>query len=161
MGISRVHNLSEVRVLPYNDEDVDYLVNLKFDDLLSAWIKNYTSDGRWKYDGFKTFEQKMLEKTQLELGLVDNLRLLTIQECGNYLSKLDIIATGKKVADLRSALKDSYSHGRDLLIAENGRLLLRQRILLNKQLKKLGDFKKLSASRLRSNAKRLGIPKCV
>ena len=101
VGISRVHHLSEVRVLPYNDEDVDYLVNLKFDDLLSAWIKNYTSDGRWKYDGFKTFEQKMWEKTHLDLGLVDNLRLLTILECRNYLSKLDIIATGKKVADLR------------------------------------------------------------
>ena len=153
--------MSEVRVLPYNDEDVDYLVNLKFDDLLSAWITNYTDDGRWKYDGFKTFERQMLEKTQLDLGLVDNLRMLTIQECRNYLSKLDIIATGTKVADLRSALKDSYSHGRDLLIAENGKLLLRQRILLYKQLKKLGDFKKLSASRLRSYAKRLGIPGCT
>ena len=28
-----------------NDEDVDCLVNLKFDDLLSAWISNYTNDG--------------------------------------------------------------------------------------------------------------------
>ena len=102
----------------------------------------------------------MLEKTQLDLGLVDNLRLLTIQECRNYLSKLDIIATGTKVADLRSALKDSYSHGRRLLNAGNGRLLLRQRILLYKQLTKLGDFKKLSASRLRTYAKRLGISNC-
>ena len=161
VGISRVHKLSEVRVLPYNDEDVDYLVNLKFDDLLSAWISNYTEDGRWKYDGFKTFERQMLEKTQLDLGLVDNLLHLTIQECRNYLSKLDIIATGTKVDDLRSALKDSYSRGRELLNARNGRLLLRQRILLYKQLKKLGDFKKLSLSRLRSYAKRLGIDKCV
>ena len=140
---------------------MDYLQNLKFDDLLSAWISNYTNDGRWKYDGFKTFEQKMLEKTQFDLRLDDNLRLLTIQECRNYLSKLDVIATGKKVADLRSALKDSYSHGRSLLNAGNGRLLLRQRILLYKQLKKLGDFEKLSLSRLRSYAKRLGIDKCV
>ena len=152
--------MSEVRVLPYNDEDVDYLANLKFDDLLSAWISNYTDDGRWKHDGFKTFEQQMLEKTQLDLGLFDNLRLLTIEECRTYLSKLDIIATGTKVADLRSALKENYSRGRDLLNAGNGRLLLRQRVLLYKQLKKLGDFKKLSASRLRTYAKRLGIPKC-
>ena len=79
----------------------------------------------------------------------------------NYLSKLDIIATGTKVAELRSALKDSYSHGRSLLNAGKGRLLLRKRITLYKQLKELGDFKKLSASRLRSYAKRLGIPKCV
>ena len=106
MGISRVHSLSEVRVLPYTDEDVDYLVKMKFDDLLPAWRNNYTNEGRWKYGGFKNFEQKMLQKTQLDLGLVDNLRLLTTQECRNYLTKLDIIATGSIVDDLRSALKE-------------------------------------------------------
>ena len=160
VGISRVHKLSEVRVLPYNDEDVNYLMKLKFDDMLSDWISNYTDDGRWKYDGFKTFEQKMMEKTQIDLGLVDNLRWLTKQECHNYLNKLDIIATGSTADDLRSALKDSYSHGRALLNAANGRLLHRQRIGLYKQLKKLGDYNKLSSSRLRSYAKRIGIKCC-
>ena len=61
MGISRVHSLSEVRVLPYADEDVDYLVKMKFDDLLLAWRNNYTNEGQWKYGGFKNFEQKMLQ----------------------------------------------------------------------------------------------------
>ena len=89
------------------------------------------------------------------------LRLLTIDECRKYLSKLDVIATGAKVADLRLALKESYSHGRDLLLAGNSRLLLRQRISLYKQLKELGDFDNLSASRLRYYAKRLGITKCM
>ena len=103
----------------------------------------------------------MLEKTQLDLGMVDDLRLLTIEECRNYLTKLDILATGSKVNDLRSALKDSYSHGRDLLKAGSGRLLHRQRITLYKQLKKLGDYNKLSVSRLRYYAKRLGIAKCI
>ena len=40
-----------------------------------------------------------MEKTLLDLGLVYNLRLLTINECKNYLLKLDLIATGSKVAD--------------------------------------------------------------
>ena len=80
VGISRVHSLSEARVLPYTDEDVDNLVKMKFDDLLPAWRNNYTNEGRWKYGGFKNFEQKMRQKTQLDLGLVDNLRLLTSQE---------------------------------------------------------------------------------
>ena len=161
VGISRVHNLSEVRVLPYTDEDVDYLINLKFDDLSSAWLLNYTNEGRWKHDGFRTFMTKMLEKTKLDLALVDNLRLLTIDECRKYLSKLDVIATGSKVADLRLALKEVYSEGRDLLLADNGRLLKRERIFLFKQLKKIGNYDKLSASRLRSYAKRLGIKKCM
>ena len=77
------------------------------------------------------------------------------------MTKLDIIATGSKVDDLRSALKESYFHGRNLLNAGNGRLLHRQRITLYKQLKKLGDYSKLSVSRLRYYAKRLGIAKCV
>ena len=161
VGISRVHKLSEVRVLPYTDEDVDYLVKMKFDDLLPAWISNYTNEGRWKYNGFKTFERKMLQKTQLDLGMVDNLRLSTIQDCRNYLKKLDIIATGSKVHDLRSALKETYSNGRELLNAWNGRLLDQQRITLYKQLKRLGDCNKLSVSLLRSYAKRLGINNCV
>ena len=50
----------------------------------------------------------MLEKTKLDLGLVDDLALLTIQECKVYLSKLDLIANGTKVTDLRSALSESY-----------------------------------------------------
>ena len=103
----------------------------------------------------------MLQKTQLDLGMVDSLSLLTTQECRNYLTKLDIIATGSKVDDLRSALKESYSQGRDLLNAGNGRLLHRQRITLYKQLKKLGDYNKLTVSRLRYFAKRLGIAKCA
>ena len=81
VGLSRVKKLEDIRVLPYRDKDVDYLVSLQFDDLLKAWINNYTKDGHWKYDGFKTFEQKKLEKTKLDLGLVEDLSLLTIQEC--------------------------------------------------------------------------------
>ena len=160
MGLSRVGKLGDIRVLPYSDEDVDYMVSLQFDDLLKAWYNNYTNGGRWKYGRFKTFEQKMLEKTKLDLGLVDDLALLTIQECKAYLSKLDIIATGTKVDELRSALSESYSQGRDLLNAGNGMLLIRQRISLYKQLRKLGDYRGLTLSRLRYYAKRLGVCNC-
>ena len=96
VGLSRVHSLSEIRVLPYSSEDVDYLITLKLDDLLKDWVNNYTSKGRWKYNGFKTFERKMLEKTKLDLGLIDDLAMLTIQECKHYLSILNIIATGTR-----------------------------------------------------------------
>ena len=84
----------------------------------------------------------MLEKTKLDLGLADDLELLTIQECKGNSSKLDLIATGSKVSDLRLALRESYSQGRDLLNAGTGKLLLRQRISLYRKLKKLGDYGK-------------------
>ena len=38
VGLLRVKKLDNIRVLPYCDEDVDYLVSLQFDDLLKAWI---------------------------------------------------------------------------------------------------------------------------
>ena len=124
---------------------------------MTDWINNYTVEGRWRYDGFKEFERKLLEETILDLGLIDDLSLLTIRECRDYLSKLDIIATGSKVADLRSALRESYFKGRELLNADNGSLLLSRRIALYKQFKNLGDCSKLSLSRLRFYAKRLGV----
>ena len=99
----------------------------------------------------------MLEKIKLDLRLIDDLGMLTIHECKDCLSKLDIIATGTKVNDLRSALRESYTHGRELLNTDNGALLVRQRISLYAHLKKLGDFRKLSLSRLRYFGKRLGI----
>ena len=40
VGISRVHKLKEVRVLPYTAEDVDYLITLKLDNLLKEWMNN-------------------------------------------------------------------------------------------------------------------------
>ena len=72
----------------------------------------------------------MLQKTKIDLGLVDDLQMLTIKVCKSYLSKLDIIATGTKVGELRSALSESYSQSRDLLNVGNGMLLLQKRILL-------------------------------
>ena len=84
-----------------------------------------------------------MEKTLLDRGLVDNLCLLRINECKNYLLKLDLLL-GLRLLILHSALKESYSHGRDLLNAGNGRLLVRQRISLYKQLKKPADYNKLT-----------------
>ena len=52
VGISRVHKLDEIRVLPFTLDDVDYLVTLKLDKLLVDWLNNYTNDGYWRYDGF-------------------------------------------------------------------------------------------------------------
>ena len=157
VGISRVHKLDEIRVLPFTLEDVDYLVTLKLDKLLVDWLNNYTNDGNWRYDGFWAFEQKMLHQTLLDLGLVDDLSSLTIKECRDYLTKLDIIFNGTKIDDLQSALRKSYVEGRALVHANNGKVLIRQRMDLYRKFKKLGDSSKLSLSCLRFYAKRLGI----
>ena len=99
----------------------------------------------------------MLHQTLLDLGLVDDLSSLTIKECRDYLTKLDIICNGTKIDDLQSALRESYVEGRALVHENNGKVLIRRRMDLYRKLKKLGDSSKLSLSCLRFYAKRLGI----
>ena len=99
----------------------------------------------------------MLQQTKLDLGLYDDLSDLTIKDCRNYLSKLDVISTGSRVAELRSELKESHLEGKAMLHANGGRLLKAKRYALFKQFKRLGDCRKFNIRRLRSYAKRLGI----
>ena len=99
----------------------------------------------------------MLHQTLLDLGLVDDLSSLTIKECRDYLTKLDIICNGTKIDDLQSALRESYVEGRALVHENNGKVLIRRRMDLYRKLKKLEDSSKLSLSCLRFYAKRLGI----
>ena len=99
----------------------------------------------------------MLQQTKLDLDLYDDLSDLTIKDCRNYLSKLDVISTGSRVAELRSELNASHIEGQTMLQANGGRLLKAKRYALFKQFKKLGDCRKLHVRRLRSYAKRLGI----
>ena len=66
----------------------------------------------------------MLHQTLLDLGLVDDLSSLTIKECRDYLTKLDIIFNVTKIDDLQSALRESYVEGRALVHANNGKVLI-------------------------------------
>ena len=61
------------------------------------------------------------------------------------------------MVDLRLALRESYLKGRELLNADNGKLLRQRRIALYKQFKNIGDCSKLPLNRLRFYAKRFGI----
>ena len=54
VGLSRVHNLDEVRVLPLRDEDVKHLTSLKSDPLSKLWFHNYPQRGIWKNDGLRS-----------------------------------------------------------------------------------------------------------
>ena len=45
VGASRVHNLDQLRVLPFLKQDPKYLRSLKTDAFLKLWFENYTKDG--------------------------------------------------------------------------------------------------------------------
>ena len=74
VGLNRVHNLKEIRVLPFWEDDVKYLASLRSDSLLNIWFNNYT-EGTWRDDGLKSFEVALRKQTVMRLALVDDLNI--------------------------------------------------------------------------------------
>ena len=100
VGISRVHKLEELLVLPFNDDDFKYLTGISRDALLHDWLNNYTEDRMWQHDGFNKAEEEMMKHSKMDLALVNDLSHLTIEECRIFLSKLDVSVSGTKLIDL-------------------------------------------------------------
>ena len=90
VGVSRVHDIDKLRVLPFWKEDVDYLTSLKSDPLLKLWFENYTEDGIWKSDGLQSFAVGVRKKELQRLALVDDLIFFTGEELRLYAKKLDL-----------------------------------------------------------------------
>ena len=157
VGLSRVHKLEQLRVLPYNSDDVDYLTRLSRDPLLADWINNYTKDGRWRHDGFANYEEDIKRQVKMELALLENLSELTIKECRTYISKLDIMTSCTKVKELRNVLRPFYIEGRTLLEANNGWLLRKKRYTILQRLRRLGNRNIIRMTILRKICKQVGI----
>ena len=73
------------------------------------------------------------------------------------MAKLDIVASGTKVTDLRTALMNSYSEGRSLLLANGGYQLRKKRNSVLNRLRNLGDRNKIKLQILRRLSKQLGL----
>ena len=156
VGVSRVHDIDKLRVLPFGKEDVEHLVSLKRDPLLKLWFENYTEDGIWKGDGLQSFAAGVRMKELQRLALVDDLIFFTGEELRLYAKNLDIYVGSANKPEVIKILKPFYAEGRKLLSANGNRLLrlLRSELLL--KLRKQGALGKLRITDLKSYAKRLG-----
>ena len=158
VGASRVHDLSELRVLPLTDEDSKYLTTLKRDPLLKDWLNNYDSDQKWKPDGFVQMEKERSEKIKMNLALIDDLASLTKEEGIKFIRDLDLsVEPGLKTANFATVLKQSWHEGRSILEAENGKKLAMFRMQVLTNLKKLGNIRSVRLKILRAVARRMGI----
>ena len=156
VGVSRVHDIDKLRVLPFWKEDVEYLTSLKRDPLLKLWYENYTEDGIWKGDGLQSFAAGVRNKELQRLALVDNLIFFTGEELKLYAKNLDLYVGSANKPEVIKILKPFYAEGRKLLSANGNRLLrlLRSELLL--KLRQQGALGKLRITDLKSYAKRLG-----
>ena len=156
VGASRVHNLDQLRVLPFWKEDAEYLMSLKSDPLLKLWFENYTNDGIWRSDGLQTFAAGLRKKELQRLALVEDLTFLTGAELKVYAKNLDLYTRSSNKPEMIKILKPFYEQGRKYLSANGNRLLklLRSDLLL--KLRQQGTLGKLKITVLKSYAKRLG-----
>ncbi len=157
VGLSRVHDFNEHRVLPISKEDIESLKNLKHDPLLKIFFNNYDKDGNWKYDGLKQFHQNEVRQAKLNLGMID-FDSLIIDDCKLFEKPLDLILESKKknIQNYKNALKEAHAEGKKLLEENNGIILLEKHIELKKQLIK-HNLQNMSKKDMRYYAKRLGI----
>ena len=156
VGASRVHNLDQLRVLPFWKEDVEYLTSLKIDPLLKLWFENYTKDGIWKSDGLQSFADGQRKKELQRLALVEDLIFFTLDELKLYAKNLDLYVGSSNKPEMIKILKPFYEQGRKYLTANGNRLLKLHRSDLLLKLSQQGTLGKLKIAVLKSYAKRLG-----
>ena len=157
VGLSRVHNFDEIRVLPFWEDDVKHLTSLKSDSMLKLWFNNYTQQGIWKHDGLRSFSAALRKQNVIRLGLVDDMNMLTAEEAKKFAKDLDIHVGDLKKPGLINKLKPYYNEGREYLCANRGALLLSQRREILEQLRKQGKLGKLKIQILKQYSKRLGV----
>ena len=158
VGVSRVHNFTELRVLPIKNDDKEYLKTLKRDPLLNEWISNYTKEGIWKAKGFLETEKELLQNKKMNLALVDDVDSLTKDEAFKFLKDLDIIypPTGN-AKELKNLLLPAWQEGRKLLEADKSLLLNKFRVRELQNLHKLLNKMFIPLRNLRIIARKVGI----
>ena len=117
VGASRVHNLDQLRVLPFWKEDAEYLTSLKADPLLKLWFENYTDDGIWRSDGLECFAAGLRKKEIQKLALVEDLSFFTGDELKQYAKNLDLYVGSSNKSEVIKILKPFYEEGRKYLSA--------------------------------------------
>ena len=95
VGASRVHKMKELRILPLTNDAVQNIKMLRRDPLLAQFFNNYDSNGCWKPDGFKEYQETIFRQAKLDLGLVDILEDLIKDEVRIFYRRLDLIFDAK------------------------------------------------------------------
>ena len=159
VGASRVHNFKELRILPVDNADLNYLTNLKRDPLLRDWIQNYQADGSWNKKGFFEVEKTMIRKCKMNLALVNNVESITKEEAIRFLKDIDLFYNLEdNRAQLCDRLREAWMEGREIL-EENSKMLLKKYRLheLQNLKNKLKRNEKVGLKHLRSIARKVGI----
>ncbi|MCP4053193.1 MAG: hypothetical protein GY739_09005, partial [Mesoflavibacter sp.] len=156
VGLSRVHNFDELRVLDFSPEQRDALKKLTLDPLLKAYFNNYDDDGNWNFEGLREEHENNLKEATLELGMIAK-HLLTNDDCAEFIKRLDLHMKGSKNSEnYKKCIKKPHSKGRKLLHNNNNKLLHKKRKEFTKKFLE-ENYDKMTLKRMKYWAKRLGM----
>ncbi len=156
VGLSRVHDFHEQRVLPFSREQRKALTKLTIDPLLRIYLQNYDNEGNWIKGILKRKHQTEVQQKKLELGMID-FDSLTTDDFQEFITALDLHMEGpKKKETYQTRLRKIHSDATTELRKNNGRLLKQKRINFTKKLLK-ENITKMRVKRMRYYAKRFGL----
>ena len=157
VGLSRVHERKEYRVLPLNEKDKAALKRLRHDPYLKLFFKNYDENGGFKMNGLKRWRDEQLRLLKIQLGMIE-LDAINCDEARKFVRNLDLIIPCNKpsIHEYINILIPTHTEGRLLLLANNEKLLLEEREKLLSQVQQK-NIQGLGLKQLRYYAKRLGI----
>ncbi len=155
VGLSRVHDFAEHRVLELSAEEKEALKQFTIDPLLRIFFQNYDPQGNWIYGGLKEDHEKDIKQAKLELGMIE-FNSLVGDDCTWFADKFDLQVTKKDVPGYKKRLRKYHLEGRNLLLENNAILLKCKRDEIIEKLRKK-KISKLSCTQKRWWAKRLGM----
>ncbi|MCP4051780.1 MAG: hypothetical protein GY739_01740, partial [Mesoflavibacter sp.] len=155
VGLSRVHNFHEHKILPISKKDLQKLTELRHDPLLKAFFKSYDSNGNWISSKAKEYQRIEKTKAKLQLGLFDLKTMITKDFQSKIFNPLDINVEPKHIDNYKKCYKSAHSEGKKLL-EKNNAIRLKLQNPYKRQLRK-ENMQTITKTKARYYARRLGI----
>ena len=155
MGLSRVHDFEEHRILYISTEGLQKLKTLKQNPLLAQWLNNYDANGKWQQRGFQKQQKVILEKYKTKLALVE-LDDWSNKELVTFIKELNLIMPRKRRAEYKKTLQVIHAKIRTTLLENNGRLLKKEQETWKQNLR-AKQWKNMNNELLKTHAKCIGI----
>ena len=157
VGLSRVHDFAEHRVLTISKDERKKLKTLKQNPHLAEWIKNYDANGKWKHHSFQKQNKITLEKFKTKLALVES-DDWSNKEMITFIKELNLIMPKKLRADYKKTLQSTHAKKRKTLLENESRLLKKEQEIW-KSILRSKQWKNMNKELLKTYAKCIGIPR--
>ncbi|MCP4052241.1 MAG: hypothetical protein GY739_04080 [Mesoflavibacter sp.] len=113
VGLSRVHDFHEHRILPISEKELQKLILLKHDPLLKVFFNNY-KNGIWQKGGLTKGDKIRKRTAKLRMGLIP-LESITLADYQEFEPYFDIEVYPKTKPNYEKCLGDLHYEGKEII----------------------------------------------